>query len=215
MGNWTISEEEFTRKENWYGQCYELAIDYSENASDAVLVPALRALWSSPLMHGPFEGPYASRGAGVRDARILTTLQSEDPITQYGIIELSNGKSVGCKFIYGSFPWFILCIPAGMLDLVYTLSYPLDFEANQLWMSQVNEVLLSIAQHICVAAPFDLAVIGEEAGAVSAQVTNITAEQLERGGCLISSALFRRLQPRGNWESLEQGLLRKPWQGQT
>jgi hypothetical protein len=111
-------------------------------------------------------------------------------------------------------------VPTGMLEIAYPVEYPLLTETNP-WIAEVEAILVSIADGIYRAVPYDLATIGEEASGLfyarSADPKRaVTAEAVDRGGgFLISPGLWERLQPTAAAETLESGLRWVPPTGRS
>jgi len=208
-----MEERAYGKRENWDGSCYELAIDYSHLQAHKDLVALRQYMWQAPALRGPFAGPYSPAPLAAHPVPDFTAGPEVDPWVQYGMIEMPDHRFIGCQIHVASASWFWLCIPMGMLELVYSISYPITLEPNLHWMQAVNPVLIDIAQHVYAAVPFDFAVIDEEASAFYSTAMDITPSELEHGGCLISPALFHRVQPRTEWETLPSGLLWRDWQG--
>lgn len=207
-----MQEQEYRRRENWHGACYEVAIDYTE-LLPGELSALMERLWTASTLRGPFAGPYALATNALDPAPPATAASESGSLEQYGLIEIQRQRFVGCKTRLSAGDWFYLCIPMGMLDLVYSISYPLTLENNLHWMREADMVLIDIAQHLYSAAPFNLAVVGEEAGAVYPRAKDITQSELDHGGCLISPSLFERMHLSSTWQVLPTGLRWRPWQG--
>lgn len=214
---------DYVKPENWYGSFYELSIEYSPGGNDDRLLTAIQTMWQSPGL----------TGAWYRLQDYSTPTQTlrqlpEEGARLYGLIDVSEGKAVGCLSVTvreenGS-DWLDLCIPTGMLELAFTVRYPLfmgfavgkdppkldEWGVNP-WLEDVDNAFMQIAETVYAAAPFDFAIYGEEVSGWAAANT-VTVEQLSQGGYLISPNIFDWLQPNVSARSLPSGLLWVPYQ---
>ena len=208
-----MDQREYIWRSNWHGSFYELAMEFHPTGDDARLLAALQALWSDPAVHGPLESPYTwpeqettllSIPAvpmpvleAVAQVGLPQTLDPEGPEHLYGLLTPAGRPAIGivCVMVreQGGSDWLDLCCPTGMLGYRPELNDYGSYETN-LWVDGIDEVLLRIAAAVYAAAPFDLALIGEE---VSGQgyAGTVTPMDLARGGYLLPSDLLQRLQP--------------------
>ena len=196
--------------ENWHGSFLEVAIDLGARDDDR-LRAAFAAAWESRVLVGPLDAPYPDRPRGVPDA----PLDPEGFIHTYGTVELPNtGRRVGCEVLSvrdDESDWLDVALPTGMLELAYPVEYPLFDDTNP-WIADVEGLLVSIANHIYTAVPFDLATVGEEVSGLfyarsSSETRAITRDVVDRGGgFLLSPRLWERLQPTAIAEPLASGL---------
>jgi hypothetical protein len=205
----SISERDYAAEGHWRGSFYELAIDYSGVPAEQRL-PVVNALWTSPLLRGPFAGPYAEHQETLRPVPLPAALVPTGSIDFCGVLRLPGRRSVGCHVSANVAEWMIFAIPTGMLELVYGVTYPIEPHDNP-WMQEVDEALVDLAQHAYTTMQFELAAIGEEAAALLPRAAGITAERLDEGGYLISSGLFERAHPGAMWDVLPAGLRWRPW----
>lgn len=215
----------YQRRENWHGSFVEVAIDLGPR-NDERLLNAFRAAWASSLLDGPLPSP-AGDPEAVLDSSFL---EQETPDPTYGTVELPQGDGrLGCEVIAirdDDSDWLDVAVPTGMLELAYPVEYPLLIETNP-WIADVEACLVSIADGIYRAVPYDLATIGEEvSGLFYARSADpkraVTAAAVDRGGgFLISPGLWERLRPMAAAETLESGLRwvrptgRSYWEGST
>jgi hypothetical protein len=80
-----------------------------------------------------------------------------------------------------------------MLELTYSVSYPLDPDTNT-WLRDVDQEFLRVAERIHSDIPFALALIGEEASG-STNARDLTVSELGIGGFIVPAELWRRLAP--------------------
>jgi len=128
-----VDHNAFVKPENWYGSHYELCFELGPSGDDATLLSALRCLWSLPQLAGPWIDPHAYGG------RTSVFAIADDSVPMYhGVLTIPDGHRVGCLTCVLREPdgsdWLDLCIPEGMLELVYDISYPLYFSPNP-WMT--------------------------------------------------------------------------------
>lgn len=192
----------FAQQQHWHGSSYELAISYATTATDSLLLAAIRAAWTVPVLDGPYAGSaYIGQALAVP-----TALEPDGETGAFGVLHLAVDKPVGCVAVVScAEQGFRLSIPAGMLERVYDVQYPLTLSANP-WLEQVDRCLLGIAQTIHIAAPFDVAAIEEEASGVFFDRVAVTAERIGHGGFLVSSDLVARLHVQNAGQTLSGGL---------
>src|SRR6266487_4044744 len=149
-----MDRNDFLKGENWYGSYYELAIEFCPDGNDARLLRAIQALWQSEFLTGPW-----SRRENYMASAEMPILLERDPNRLYGLIELPGRDAIGCLSMTvreeeGS-DWLDLCIPTGMLDLIFTVRYPL-FSENwgvNPWMDDVEKAFVQIAETVYKASP--------------------------------------------------------------
>ena len=88
----------------------------------------------------------------------------------------------------------VVYLPMGMLELVSPVEYPLSGRPNS-WLATLDAALLGLAERVYRAAPFELALIGEEALSMGAAARDLAAGQRVSGGMLLSPTLFHALRP--------------------
>lgn len=215
-----MKQREYANRNNWLGSFYELGIEYPAGSDAGRVMGATRALWRHPLLEGPLAGPYSGQPASTFVA-LPSVIENMSPL--YGLLHLPDNRAVGCLTMIlnpGDDPIEVaaakhatsvmLSIPTGMLSLAYPVEYPIDGTTNP-WIDEFERVLVDIAESIYRVAPFDLAVIGEEAAALAVDADALTADELERGGYLLSPHLAHGLKSQRVPEILPSGLLRFPW----
>lgn len=212
---------EYATLQNWYGSYYELGIAYAPHVGGQRPTSALAALWNHPLLEGPVAGPYHDSLSPLTPVPFPPTLENMNAL--YGFLRIPQRRTVGClTWIIsesdGPIPEVaqrhivsvILAIPTGMLDLAYPVAYPIVGATNP-WIDEFEHILLRIAETVYQAAPFDLAVVGEEAAALSVEEQALTPDIVDRGGYLLSPHLARRIHPHREPEVLPTGLRWFPW----
>ena len=215
-----MKQRAYADRDNWRGSFYEVGIEYPPGSDVERVMSASRALWRHPLLEGPMAGPYSDLPAST-PAVLPAAIENMSRL--YGLLHLPGNRAVGCLTMImtpGYDPievavaeyatWVMLCIPTGMLSLAYPVEYPIDVATNP-WIDEFEHALVDIAEGVYRAAPFDLAVIGEEATAVVDGADALTGDMLNRGGYLASPQLAHKLKPRRTPEALPSGLLWFPW----
>ena len=176
---------------------------------------ALHTLWQHPSLEGPLSGPYATHTPALTPTALPSRLENMSSL--YGALHLPQGRAVGCLSMVmcpGTEPveeisayracWVLLCIPIGMLESIYPVEYPL---AANSWIDPLDRLLVEIGEMVYRAAPFELAVIGEEAAASEDAEPALTAERLAQGGYLVSPHIAAQLKPTRVPETCPSGLL--------
>jgi hypothetical protein len=113
--------------------------------------------------------------------------------------------------------WLDLCIPTGMLELEFPNIYTILRDNNhKLWLKDIDDVFIRVADEVYRHVPFDLALIGEEASGFGGKAELVSndawfLQDVQDGGYLLSPSLFSRLSLILNPISLSSGLLWIPW----
>jgi hypothetical protein len=206
-----IDPQDYLNRDNWLGAYYELAIEYYPKGNDEQLLKALRTMWNMPI----FSGPWNERADFQGPVEIPASLDFDYPPTLYGVITLPGNRDIGCLTVIvresadDASDWLDLCIPEGMLELVYPVKYPLLRKDNP-YLDEVDRVLLEVAEATYRVSPFNLALMGGEASGLFYEKT-ISAEWLTPGGFIIPPSLFERLNADLKPEVLSTGLRWLPW----
>jgi hypothetical protein len=170
----------YTNNENWLGSYYELCLELGPMGDDDHLKKALGSLWSQPALSGPWrDRAHVGRSVEKPSGDLL------DPL--YGLMKIDEHVEVGCvshvvREDEGS-DWLDLCIPTGMLELVYPVRYPIDPKANP-WTRRLDRIFCSIGAGIFAQARFELGVLGEEVSGMLSYRT-LGADDLQRGVLLL------------------------------
>ena len=209
----------YINAENWLGSYYELAIELQDSPDDAKLFQALKALWSYPSLSGGWLSKEDYGQLPINFADGVADIESLFHI--YGLVTLpTTNVQFGCLSVvvreelgegYNS-DWLGLCFPVGMLEQVFTLEYPLDYESNAMWMDQIDMLLRDIANSIYEQVRFELAILGEE---VSGYVNKAELPfEDDKNSYLITPAVWNRLWSMGlndaqlKYKQLPSGLIR-------
>src|SRR5262249_51890847 len=148
--------------EDWYGSYFELAIQYKKKLNDEVLTDCFRGLWSNNRLLGPYIEK-ENVGKGSIDYGSVSGEVFSNHL--YGILALADSKLLGCLSLTvreeEGFDWLDFCIPSGMLEKKYSVSYPLIPENNS-FLQELETVFAEIAKTVYSISPFDMALIGEE-----------------------------------------------------
>jgi hypothetical protein len=193
--------------EDWYNPWYEVCIEFQPRRDDARLGRAVAALWSSPLLDGPWDGQgYRQR----MDPRASRPFESE---REYGLLRLPGRPPIGC-FLLGiremtaeelefepdpdELPcadWLELIIPVAMLERAFPVygDLGLKVRANP-WLEELHGYLLQLVEAVYAVAPFNLALIGIARSGDLSEYT-VSAEDAEFGGIVASPGLNARIQP--------------------
>lgn len=199
-----MNPDDYRSRERWFGSYYELAIEFYPRGDDARLLRAVAAMWASPLLHGP----WPEREQLGRTPASPQRLDAEGFNRLYGVLHLPQGTTIGCGSLtvreeQGA-DWLDFYLPMGMLERMFPITYPLDRARNP-WRSSVDQVLVDMAGRVYQAAPFDLALIGEEVSG-SASARALTTDELAERGVLLPAAVVHEFKPRGTPIPLASGL---------
>lgn len=176
-------------KQNWLGSFYELGVAFNPRDLDEQRrSQLLQTLWSDPQLQGIVsdQADFGQLWLNSQEASIINGQHS------YGCIHLMDGNTLGCASCFVStkeVSWLLLYMPLAMLGLVYPVTYPL-INNSQPWMLYVNNTLVQIAMRLYPKAPFELGVLGEEAGALPFE--SLQKELETHTGLLVPEALFQR-----------------------
>ena len=197
----------FLRDDSWHGSFLELSIELGPTGNDARAAQALQALWTHPALRGPW-----SRRSDFSTPPVEPKL---DATSLMGCLQVADGIEVGClSFLVredAGDDWLDLSIPTGMLELMFSVSYPLDTATNP-WLSSVENLLAAIGARVFTVVPFRLGLLGEEASG-SCSASQLTVAHCERGGVLVPMSRWEELQPARTPEELTPGLAYAPHWG--
>ncbi len=171
-----MDAQTFRTAENWQGSYYELCLELHPAGDDSRLLAALRSIWSQPAFAGSWTDR-ESYGSAINEFQI----NEEWVVPHYGVLTIGESQ-LGCvthvvRETDGS-DWLDLCVPTGMLELVYHVAYPLYFESNP-WIAPLNAYFVSLAATVYKQIPFRLAIIGEEASGLT-DASSITPADVSR-----------------------------------
>jgi hypothetical protein len=180
----------------WHGLYFELGLEYRFGGEDRLVLRAAEALWRYPAL----TGPWPSREAFGNPIQITPDMLPRDNmLSLYGVLELPDGREAACS------SWVVrpndgsdslcLCLSGGMLERLFSVAYnPMSVKTNP-WLGEIEGLLTDIAAWVYGAAPFELAVLGEEAAALAVDAAQLTREALAPGGFILPDELWRRLDP--------------------
>ena len=188
----------------WYEICFEL--------SDRQLPIALDAIWRHPRLHGPWQRPQELTEPW---HRLLEIPHPQPGVDLYGLLTLSDGVSLACQTVPVDIEDgcdLCLALPVTLLGRFISVGEPIH-ECPNPWRKLVDEVLMEVADAVYARTRFEFASLGEEAGSLSPTSKNLTAEDLQRGGLLLSPELCSRVDPGARGKPLPSGLLWFPERG--
>ena len=205
-----MQKSKYIKRSSWLGSYYELAMEFYPAGDDRRLLAALRGLWSDGCLSGPLDSPY---NYPVEEITLLSVPAPDEPALRaitavplpdsldacgpdhlYGLMTIPSYPTIGidCSIVreeQGS-DWLSLSIPTGMLEHIVTVDYSLSHEKNP-WMDDVDESFLRLADSVYAAAPFDLALIGEQVAGLQRAGT-CTAADIDIGAILVPPILAQR-----------------------
>ena len=178
-------------RKNWHGSFYELGLAYAHGSLDQqTRLHLLQYVWDDPTIIGVVDYPTDFGDPWKKVEGAITS----DGNHLYGCIHLSTEHTVGCGSYFssdGSFTWFVLYIPLGMLKFVYAIDYRRSItHTGNPWTIKVDKVLAPIGVRIYREFPFKLGVLGEEATAFPLE--RHMAELTDNPGLLVPESLFKR-----------------------
>jgi hypothetical protein len=185
--------------ELWTGSYYELAIPFAIGS----LTHALRSRMLQRIWHGPHVAGFVVERDDMGDPWLPVDEQTvheewrEESLqfTRYGCIQLPEGQIVGCTstFLENQYEaWFIVGIPMGMMETIYTIHYGEPDEADKVWTRPLNRRLAEIGAWLHAEVPFEQAKMGEEASATGELDEKYLVTMPGNGRVLVSEALFHR-----------------------
>jgi hypothetical protein len=179
----------FRTDENWHGSYYELCLELGPAGDNSRLLAALRSLWSHPMLAG-FWTDRKSFGSAPSDFQ----MDENWVVPHYGVLTIGESQLGGVTHVVretDGADWLDLCVPTGMLELVYDVAYPLYFESNA-WINPLNALFVSLAVTLHERNPFRMAIIGEEASGLT-DADSITTDDISRGLFVIPEAIVESL----------------------
>ncbi|WP_010095594.1 hypothetical protein [Ornithinibacillus scapharcae] len=200
-----MNYSEYNSPENWIGGYYELSIEFHPCGDDQRINKALRSLDKSPF----FTGLWRERTDYQQSPASLPIIIEENSVSPfYGALHISDGKLLPCCISVIRVPeesdWLDISIPLASLELFYPFNYPLTKELNP-WLSQVDELLINLAETIFAQSPFDLAFVGEEITGATDQ-ESITSDFVEKCITILPKQLQEKLQLQSNSKLLSNEL---------
>lgn len=187
----------------WAGSYYELAMEIAPKRNDDRLHSAVESL----LGFQGIEGAWASRedlGKTPPHEWSLEQSQIGYCVVKFGVGTLGAVVHIVREENDGP-DWLDLCVPTGMLEQVVPVQYPLT-ELENPWMAGLDRDLISVAEHVYRAVPFDLAIVGEECSGFTNTV-EAEVEHFDKGVYLLSSGFAARMPLSREPKTLDSGLL--------
>ncbi len=163
-----VDASTLTDPESWVGGFYELAIELGER-DDARLEEALRVVWSTPEVEGPWPRP--GRAVAPEASRVEPGLAALEEAGGHlaGRARLPSGARVVCgtcvvREIDGP-DWLVLYLPLGALGAIDPRvgGYPFSHVRRSLeWREPLDAWLRAIGESVFAEVPFELGAIGFE-----------------------------------------------------
>ncbi|HEY8598596.1 MAG TPA: hypothetical protein VIL85_09210 [Thermomicrobiales bacterium] len=186
-----MNKADFLDPENWHGgPTYELALAWP-GGDDRQILQALEALWQVP----GFAGPWERLSQYPDTSPIGSTLDRDGSIKVYGLLTLADHTQLGCIVFTileekpgntDTLDWLFIAIYHGMQQKAFDFVYSDQLRRDNLWLTEVDEQYLRIAEHIYSVVPFTVAVIDFE-GPVPLDRSSDLSEMVSRcgSGCLL------------------------------
>jgi hypothetical protein len=179
-------------EEIWGASSLDLALVYEHTLlSPHQRVQLLRHVWGDPSLLGVVDEPHEF---GQPWKEIHERDVEQEYKKYYGCVQITTEAITGCYAIFlddeEDTTWFNLCIPVGLLGLIFPVKHPLGRQENK-WIGQVDRTLATIGMNVYREFPFTLAVLSEEAAGMSAE--RILMYLTERApDLLLPEGLFHR-----------------------
>jgi hypothetical protein len=222
-GGDAVQKSAYIKRSSWLGSKYELAMEFYPAGDDTRLLAALHDLWSDGNLAGPLESPY---NYPEEELTLLSVPAPDEPALQaitavplpdrfgpgdpdhlFGLMTIPSYPAIGIECFtvreeQGS-DWLYLGIPTGMLEHIVSVDYSLSHEKNP-WMDDVDEHFLRLADSVYAAAPFDLAIVGDQVDlayirqqvAGHQRADTFSAVGLDEGGILVPPTQAQRFRSR-------------------
>ena len=199
-----MDHDTFLNDDNWLGSYYELCLELGPAGDDNRLKAALAHLWKQPQLQGSW-----TRRTDYDKSPPLIEIVEGFSSPRYGTLALTRDLQVGCvthtiRETDGS-DWLDLCIPTGMLELVFDTRYPLEYAANP-WMRSIDQELARIAVSMFRSFPFLMGLIGEEASGLT-NAESVTADDCRYGPYFLPHSLWLSLGLNCHHEVVTPGLI--------
>ena len=196
-------DPEFRNASAWsLGQWYEVCFELNERQ----LPIALNTIWRHPRLQGPWQRP---EELTEQASRLLEVPRPQPGVYLYGLLRLSHEIWLACETVpVGVRDGCDLCLalPVTLLRRPLAVHEPIHESSNP-WRKLVDQVLVEVADAVFASTRFDFASLGEEAGCVSPNSKTVIAEDLERGGLLLSPELRTSVRSGAKGIALPSGLL--------
>jgi hypothetical protein len=212
---YAMQRSDFLDPENWRGgPSYGLTMAWIP-PDDARILRAMRALWESPCLHGPWSSP--ARFPGPVD--MPSALDREVGESSYGLLRLAAGTEVGCRMIAilneqgagnggRGTDWLEVVVMRGMQERSFSLVYFTDhFRRDNPWLNLLDAQFLVIAEAVYAVSPFAFATIDHEGVLPFADdLSRNFAAQLPHGGLLLPPPARVLLPDAEDWLVRDSGL---------
>lgn len=154
----------FTDPYAWAGGFYEFTFELPQ-VSNSFVTEVLTKLWSLPTLDGCFP----QRDVEPEKQEKCAPAKTDASGHLYGVANLPNGGQSCCGTFCTDYEssncWITFYIPLGSLANVYPVgSYPFKAEkqSESVWIIEINNWLVKIAQEIYPVAKFEIGIIGFE-----------------------------------------------------
>jgi hypothetical protein len=159
---------EFAASESWRGGHYELEIA-PRNRSSADICDLLSAIWSCPILDGPYLQNDCDPSEQVRHRPCATEFDAR----LYGLANIPSKGAIPCGTYaiaaeaedrLPPFHWAALFLPLCSLSQAFDVgAYPFETTTNiPAWRAEVDEFLCSVARSVFEKVPFDFGIVGFE-----------------------------------------------------
>ena len=206
-----VDRATYCSPETWHGSAFDLGLEYRPTAEDQLFLRAVETLWRHPAL----TGPWPRREEYGNSIQITPDMLPRDStLSLYGVLRLPDGREAACSsFVVrpNDEPDSLsFGLPSGMLERLFPVSHnPMGVKGNP-WLREIEDMLADIAAWVYGVAPFELAVLGEEAAAIGPDAAKLTHEILSYGGFILPDELWRRLSPAVEARPLAHGLRHVP-----
>jgi hypothetical protein len=207
-----VDRATYCSPQTWHGSAFDLGLEYRATAGDQLFLRAAETLWRYPALTGPW--PNVEEYGHSIQITPDNMLPRDSTLSLYGLLRLQDGREAACSsFVVrpndGS-DSLSLHLPSGMLEQLFPVAYiPMSVKTNP-WLRDIEYLLADIAEWVYAVAPFELAVLGEEAAAVAVDAADLTSEWLSPGGFILPDELWRRLNLAVESRPLSHGLRHIP-----
>src|SRR5262245_42807790 len=114
----------YCNRQIWHATAFELGLEYHSGAGDELFWRAAETLWRYPGLAGPWRSP-EEYGRAIEISPEM--LPRDSMLSLYGLLRLRDGREAACSvFILrpnGEPDSLSLCLPGGMLERLFPVSY--------------------------------------------------------------------------------------------
>ncbi|GER89992.1 hypothetical protein KDW_41540 [Dictyobacter vulcani] len=198
-----VDVKKFRSRENWYGSFYELAFYFN----DALKEPSKRLQLLQCVWNGKYlEGVVSSLEDLGDTNQEITFVKLDDHSRYYGLIKVEDTLLACMTSFFSSegLTIFTLNIPLEIISKKYNVKYPVTAKQNP-WMKYIDSIFILISLEVYQRERFDIAVIGEEASAVTYKkyINNLKDEN----NLVVPSSLFSKLNMAKRGTEICEGLM--------